>query len=239
MSVQLDTTAATIDPPYPSVHRRRSSAAPLSPSAVPELTILPQPRAADKVLVGQLVSATSKHDPALLEDRDYDDVGSRWYKDVVLIDPATNKFKESLGATLYIQKPQEGVEVGTIEAREMRVRLLKDPASALKKVVQHEDTKKWVLEQAKNGEVGFVTAVREVTNASYKRAALVDRGAGNWEVVREVGGEGTDGKRRDSGLEVETGSKKDVVGVLVTKVLVQGGELKLGEEEMGSKLWNL
>lgn len=217
--------------------RRRSSAtaAPLSPSAFHELEILPQPLAAEQIPVGQLVAGSSKFNPTTLEDRDYDDVGSRFYKDVILIDSKTNRFTASLGGTFFVQKPKDGNDVGTVEATEMRVRSLKDPSAALAKVLRDEETKKWVMEHAKNGQVGFVTAVREVTNASYKRAHLVDRGMGNFEVVREISGEGKDGKRRDSGLEVETGSKKDVVGVIVRRVAV--GEIFLAEE-IGTQFWN-
>ena len=52
---------------------------PLSPSIIPELAILPQPLPADKVPCGQLVSKTSKYTSKALEDRDYDDIGTRWY----------------------------------------------------------------------------------------------------------------------------------------------------------------
>jgi len=210
--------------------------APLSPSALPELAILPKPLAADKLLVGQFVSSASKHNSPGLEDRDYDDVGVRWYKDVVLVDSKTGRFTDSLGGILYIQEPGPGTEVGTIEAREMRVRLLKDENKSLRKVLKEEETRQWVMEQAQKGDVGFVTAVREVTNASYKHAKLVDRGAGNWEVVREVGGEARNGKRRDSGLDVETGSKVDVVGVVVRKVVIEGDKVELGEE-LGTDFW--
>ena len=112
----------------------------------------------------------------------------------------------------------------------MYVRLLKDPHAALSKRLNTGDTKSWVKEQARKGNVGFVTAVREVTNASYKRATLKDLGNGTWEVVREVGGEGSDGKRRGSGLDVQTGSKKDAVGVTVRKVVVDGDDITLGDE---------
>lgn len=52
---------------------------PLSPSIIPDLAILPQPLPANDVACGQLVSKTSKHTPKALEDRDYDDIGTRWY----------------------------------------------------------------------------------------------------------------------------------------------------------------
>jgi hypothetical protein len=203
------------------------------------LAILPKPYASDKVKVGQLVSADSKHDSNALEDRDYDDAGSRWYKDVISIDEKTGRFTESYGGVLYLPKPADaGTIIGTIEAREMRVRLLKDENAALHKVLQDAETAKWVKVQVQKGDVGFVTAVRGVINASYKHANLVDRGANSWEVVREVGGEGQDGKRRDSGLDVpDTGSKEDIVGVVVRKVVVDGGDVKLGEE-IGAHFWN-
>ncbi|KAF2177464.1 hypothetical protein K469DRAFT_732432 [Zopfia rhizophila CBS 207.26] len=204
--------------------------APLPPSALPELQVLPTPLAADKLLVGQLLSKSNeKFTPNTLEDRDYDDVGSRWYKDVILVDEATSRFREGLGANHLISKPAAGIEVGTIEAEEMRVRLLKDPSAALKKVTGSLEGKAWLEQHGGKGEVGFVTAVREVTNASYKRAGLVEAGNGLWEVVREVGGQGSDGKRRGSGLEVKTGSKRDIVGVEVRKVVAESGEVKLGE----------
>ncbi|KAF2246285.1 hypothetical protein BU26DRAFT_65449 [Trematosphaeria pertusa] len=199
------------------------------------LAILPQPLCPSALPVGQLVSKTSKLAPSTLEDRDYDDIGTRWYKDVILYNTASGRFVESLGGTHLVQKTlDKGTEAGTIEAEEQRVRLLKDPSAALKKVLQAEEAKQWLKE---NAEAGFVVATREVTNASYRRARLVDVGNGNWEVVREVGGEGKDGKRRDSGLDVQTNSKSDIVGVVVRKVVVEGGEARLGGE-MAAEFWN-
>jgi hypothetical protein len=183
--------------------------------------------------------------PIALSDRDYDDIGTRWYKDVITLRSATDRFTGSLGATLLVPQSRivAGEEVGTIEAEEMRVRMLKDPDAALDKVLHSHGgngTLMWLgLER---GDIGFVTAVREVKNASYKRAGLVDAGNGLWEVVREVDArkEGAlEGVRRDSGLEVQTGSKWDVVGVVVRKV-VHGGEdgvVRLGEE-MGVQFWD-
>lgn len=211
-----------------SVHRDSSPEAPLSPSAIPDFALLPKPLATPALPVGQLVSKSSKVNPSSLEDRDYDDIGTRWYKDVITFDSSSGRFVESLGGTHLVQKKlDQGTEAGTIEAEEQRVRLLKDPLAALKKVLQAEETAAWLQE---NADAGFVVATREVTNASYKRARLVDIGNGNWEVVREVGGEGKGGKRKDSGLEVETGSKRDVVGVVVRRVVVENGETRLGDE---------
>ncbi|OAL46804.1 hypothetical protein IQ07DRAFT_590327 [Pyrenochaeta sp. DS3sAY3a] len=209
--------------------------APLSPSIIPELAILPQPLPGDSIPCGQLVSKDSKHVSAALESRDFDDIGTRWYKDVVFFNTEDGRFVESFGGAHLVQKPQDaGTETATIEAEEQHVRLLKDADAAIKKVWQDEASKKWIKDQ---GEAGFVVAQRQVSNASYKRARLVDIGNGNWEVVREVGGEDQSGKRRDSGLPIETHSKWDVVGVVVMKIIVEGDDVKLGEE-LGAKFWN-
>jgi len=232
MSVEVLTNPIPLSQPLSSTP---DSGAPLSPSILPEFAILPHPLPAENLVVGQLVSNASELNPTALEDRDYDDIGSRWYKDVVLIDSKSGRFTESLGGVMYLNKAlDDGMEIGTIEAREMRVRLLKDDSAALKKVLKDGKTQAWVRERVKSGEVGFVTAARQVTNASYKRAMLVDRGSNSWEIVREVGGEGVGGKRRDSGLDVDTGSKIDVVGVVVRKLVVKSGEITLGEE-MGTQ----
>ncbi|KAK1910493.1 hypothetical protein P3342_008372 [Pyrenophora teres f. teres] len=208
---------------------------PLSPSIIPDLAILPQPLPAEKLPCGQLVSKTSKHTPKVLEDRDYDDIGTRWYKDVIFFNADNGHFVESFGGTHLLQKPlDKGTEAGTIEADEQSVRLLKDAEAALKKVWNDDEARKWIKEQ---DEAGFVVAHRKVSNASYKRARLVDIGNNNWEVVREVGGEDTSGKRRDSGLPVETNSKWDVVGVVVRKIIVEGDDVKLGEE-LGAQYWS-
>lgn len=208
--------------------RRSSAAAPLSPSIIPDLALLPKPLNSTALPVGQLVSKTSKYDSAVLEDRDYDDVGTRWYKDVIVFDAESGRFLESLGAAHLLQKPLEkGKEVGTIEAESQHVRLLKDSDAALQKVVRDGEAREWLKE---NKEVGFVVAIREVTNASYKRARLVDVGAGNFEVRREVGHEGQGAKRRDSGLDVQTSSKTDIIGVVVREVVEQGGVYTLGDE---------
>lgn len=54
--------------------------APLSPSIIPELAILPKPLPAEDLPCGQLVSKKSKHSPSKgLEDRDFDDIGTRWF----------------------------------------------------------------------------------------------------------------------------------------------------------------
>ncbi|KAF2646691.1 hypothetical protein P280DRAFT_16687 [Massarina eburnea CBS 473.64] len=214
-------------------HPRRPSSADAPPPAFQELVILPKPLAPQALPVGQLVSKTSKLNPSTIEDRDYDDIGTRWYKDVILFDTASGAFDESLGATHLIKKPEEGKEAGIIEATEERVRLLKDPAAALKKALSADEAKQWLKE---NSEAGFVVAARELTNASYRRARLVDRGNNNWEVARDIGGTGGDGKRRDSGLDVQTGSKTDVVGVSVRKIVVENGEATLGEE-LDTSFW--
>lgn len=209
---------------------------PLSPSIIPDLAILPQPLPAADLPCGQLVSKSSKHNPTTLEDRDYDDIGTQWYKDVVFFNAEDGRFVESFGGTHLLQKPlDKGLEAATIEAVEQRVRLLKDADAAIKKVWEDESAKKWIKEQ---GEAGFVIAHRQVANASYKRARLVDVGNGNHEVVREVGGEDKSGKRRDSTLDVKsTDSKWDTIGVVVRKIVVQGDDVKLGEE-LGVSYWN-
>ncbi|KAF2106566.1 hypothetical protein BDV96DRAFT_617277 [Lophiotrema nucula] len=211
----------------------------LSFSSLPEIAILPTPLPADSLPVGQLVTKSSKLNPTTLEDRDYDDIGTRWFKDVILVDSSTGKFTESLGGTRLVQKKPDGKnEVGTIEAEEMRIRLLKDASASLKRALESPPAAKWVQEQVSQGEeIGFVTGVREVSNASYKRARLVDVGAGNYEVIREVGGETKEGKRRDSGLDVQTGSKKDIVGVIVQKLGVDGDSLSLTGQELGAQFW--
>jgi hypothetical protein len=209
---------------------------PLSPSIIPELAILPQPLPAADLPCGQLVSKSSKHNPTTLEDRDFDDIGTRWYKDVIFFNTEDGRFTESFGGTHLLQKPlDKGTEAGTIEAEEQRVRILKDEDAAINKVWKDETAKKWIREQ---GEAGFVVAHRQLSNASYKRARLHDIGNGNFEVVREVGGEDKSGKRRDSTLDVKnTESKWDTVGVVVRKIIVEGDDVKLGEE-LGASYWN-
>jgi|TARA_R110002003_G_scaffold1640_8_gene23390 hypothetical protein len=209
---------------------------PLSPSIIPDLAILPKPLPAADLPCGLLVSKSSKHTSSALEDRDFDDIGTRWYKDVIFFNAEDGRFVESFGGTHLVQKTlDKGLEAGTIEAEEQRVRLLKDADTALEKVWQDETAKKWIKEQE---EAGFVVAHRQVSNASYKRARLVDVGNGNFEVVREVGGEDKSGKRRDSTLDVKnTDSKWDTVGVVVKKILVEGDSVKLGEE-LGVSYWN-
>lgn len=206
----------------------------MSPSIIPDLAILPRPLPAEKLPCGQLVSKASKYTPKVLEDRDFDDVGTRWYKDVIFFNGSTGHFTESFGGAHLVQKPlDKDMEAGTIEAEEQHVRMLKDANAAFQKVWKDEEARKWIQSQ---DEAGFVVAQREVANASYKRARLVDAGNGNWEVIREVGGEDQTGKRRDSGLPVETNSKWDAVGVLVKKIIVEGDEAKLGEE-LGAEYW--
>lgn len=157
------------------------------------------------------------------------------YKDVIFFNSENGHFVESFGGTHLVQKPlDKGLEAGTIEAEEQSVRLLKDAEAALNKVWKDEESRKWIQDQP---EAGFVVAHRQVANASYRRARLVDVGNNNWEVVREIGGEDTSGKRRDSGLPIETNSKWDVVGVVVRKIVVDGDNVKLGEE-LGAQYCN-
>lgn len=114
------------------------------------------------------------------------------------------------------------------------MRLLKDGDAALRKTLaESQGAKEWLKG---NADAGFIVALREVTNPSYKRAKILDVGNDNWEVIREVSGEGKDGRRRDSGLEVPTGSKRDVVGVMVRKVIDEGDTVKLGES-LGVEFW--
>jgi hypothetical protein len=210
---------------------------PLSPSLIPDLAILPHPLPTTSLPCGLLVSPNSKHTPTELSDRDYDDIGTRWYKDVIFLSSATGAFTQSFGGAHLIDTAlSEGEEAGTIEAEEQQVRLLKDPEASLKKLwVEDDGARKWIKEQA--GDAGFVVAVRAVSNASYKRARLVDTGLKTWEVVREVGGEDGSGKRRDSGLEVRpTGTKLDVVGVVVRRIVMEGDDVGLGGE-LGVEYW--
>lgn len=212
---------------------------PLSPSLIPELTLLPVPLAPASLPCGLLVSPSSKHTPTTLTDRDYDDVGTRWYKDVIFLSRSTGAFTESFGGTHLLEKPLAAdQEAGTIEAEEQRVRMLKDPESSLKKLwAEDEQAREWIRQHAGEDKAGFVTAVRALGNASYKRAKLVETGLGNWEVVREVGGEGKKGGRRDSGLEVRpTNSKMDVVGVVVRRIVMEGDDVGLGGE-LGAEYW--
>ncbi|KAH7071294.1 hypothetical protein BKA63DRAFT_517684 [Paraphoma chrysanthemicola] len=208
---------------------------PLSPSIIPDLAILPRPLPAADLPCGLLVSKSSKHTSSALEDRDFDDIGTRWYKDVIFFNAEDGSFVESFGGTHLVQKTLgKGLEAGTIEAEEQRVRLLKDADAALDKIWQDEAAKKWIKDQ---DEAGFVVAHRQVSNASYKRARLVDVGNGNFEVVREVGGEDKSGKRRDSTLDVKnTDSKWDTVGVVVKKIVFDGDSVKLGQE-LGVSYW--
>jgi hypothetical protein len=210
---------------------------PLSPSIIPDLALLPQPLPAADLPCGQLVSKKSKHNPTNLEDRDYDDIGTLWYKDVIFFNTEDGRFVESFGGTHLLQQPlDKGTEAATIEAEEQRVRLLKDADAAIQKVWADENAKKWIKDQ---DEAGFVVAHRQISNASYKRARLFDVGNGNYEVQREVGGEDKAGKkRRDSTLEVKnTESKWDTIGVIVKKIIVEGDQVKLGEE-LGVAYWN-
>lgn len=156
---------------------------------------------------------------------------------MIFFDSATGHFVESFGGTHLVEKALgAGQEAGTIEAEEQRVRLLKDPESSLKRIwVEDDAARAWIKE---NLEAGFVVAVRAVSNASYKRARLVDTGLKNWEVVRDVGGEDKSGKRRDSGLDVKpTNSKLDVVGVVVRRIVMEGDDVGLGGE-LGAEYWN-
>lgn len=210
---------------------------PLSPSTIPELAILPQPLSPSALPCGQLVSRRSKHTPSTLHDRDYDDIGTRWYKDVIFFDANTGNFIASFGGTHLVDKPLgPGQQAGTIEAEEQTVRLLKDPERSLKQIWAADDAaRSWIREQ---DEAGIVVAVRAVSNASYKRARLVDTGLGSWEVVREVGGADGAGKRRDSGLDVRsTDSKLDVVGVVVRRIVMEGDDVGLGGE-LGAEYWD-
>jgi hypothetical protein len=221
-----------------AVYSRRPShlSEPLSPSIIPDLALLPQPLPAADLPCGQLVSKTSKHNPTTLEDRDFDDIGTRWYKDVIFFRTEDGHFVESFGGTHLLQKPlDKGCEAATIEAEEQRVRMLKDDDAAIKNIWRDETCKKWIKEQ---DEAGIVVAHRQVSNASYKRARLVDVANGNYEVVREVSGTDKAGKRRDSTLAVKsTESKWDTIGVVVKKIIVEGDEVKLGEE-LGASYWN-
>lgn len=209
---------------------------PLSPSIIPELALLPQPLPAADLPCGQLVSKSSKYNPTALEDRDYDDIGTMWYKDVIFYNTEDGRFVESFGGTHLLQRPlDKGTEAATIEAEQQHVRLLKDAEAAIQKVWADGAARKWIKEQ---GEAGFVVANRQLANASYKRARLVDVGNGNYEVVRELGWEGKSSKRRDSALEVNnTDSKWDAIGVVVKKIIVDGDQVKLGEE-LGVSYWN-
>jgi len=209
---------------------------PLSPSIIPELALLPQPLPAADLPCGQLVSKSSKYNPTTLEDRDYDDIGTMWYKDVIFYNTEDGRFVESFGGTHLLQRPlDKGTEAATIEAEQQHVRLLKDAEAAIQKVRADESARKWIKDQ---DEAGFVAANRQLANASYKRARLVDVGNGNYEVVRELGWEGKSSKRRDSALEVNnTDSKWDAIGVVVKKIIVDGDQVKLGEE-LGVSYWN-
>ncbi|KAF2198873.1 hypothetical protein GQ43DRAFT_442991 [Delitschia confertaspora ATCC 74209] len=234
---------------------------------IPPLTLLPSPLPSTALQVGRLITKPAPSSPSsylnpsrILIDQDYDDVGHRWYKDVVRVSSVPNKdtkkdgvvFEQSLGASLLIPEKdrptKEGEELGTIESEEVIVRMLKDPTAALNKIFQNEEGKTWlqnIIKSGQNNDVYMITALRTVKAASYKRAALIPAGPqkGLWEVVRYVPegegeeedirhtGQGKGKKRRDSGLEVDTGSKWDVVGVEIRRVEMdgEGGGVRVGE----------
>lgn len=212
-------------------------------SRVPrELDILPQPIAASVLPVGQLVSPSAKLNTSVLADRDFVDVGDRFYKDVVVIDGKTGKFKESLGGVRLIERPAKGDEIGVIEAMEEMIRMLKNDTEAFAKVVDEDaEARKWIEKRLDGGEeVGFVTTVRQVTDPRYKHAMVQETGTGGmWEIELEspFSQARTQKKRRDSGLDVVTGSDVDVVGAIVKRVVREGGELRLSEEDLGTTYW--
>jgi hypothetical protein len=62
-------------------------------------------------------------------------------------------------------------------------------------------------------------------------ARPMDVGDGKREVVREVSGERDSGKSRVSRLYIKnTNSEWDILGVLVRKIIIKGGDVELGEE---------
>jgi len=222
--------ATTTASPFPTLHLPPN---PLPTSALPVGLLLPRTTTPESTPLNP--NTTTSNTPAL-SDRDFDDAGSQWYKDVITLSTTNGWFLNSLGGVKILEsQPPKDQELGTIEAEEMRVRSLKDAVSALKKVENSEEGKKWVelvRKQQEEGKLlGFVTAVREVKNASYKHAKVVKTAGGMWEVVREVHAEEAAGKkRRDSGLDVITGSKWDAVGVEVRRVtILNDGSLELGD----------
>lgn len=127
----------------------------------------------------------------------------------------------SLGGSLFLERPAEGTQLLSLEAENTIVRALKDTSTALKTVCSTPEAQAWLRQQVQAGEdVYFVSAVQEAKNASFKRASVIDAGNGLVKVSREIEQTGQGGVRRDSGLEVPTGTKNDALALELRRVVL-------------------
>jgi len=213
-----------------------------------QLHLLPKPLPRGSYTVGTLLikpsTSSNPLSPSVLGDRDYDDTHTvEWYKDILSLAPS-GTFIKSLGANLFLPKQEPETQLVSLEAERMSIRTLKDYEGTLGRVTGTPDAEVWLKEQVKAGEeVYFVSAVKEVKNASFRRASVKEAGNGLVEVKKMAQTETQpDGERRDSGSDLGLGTtaKSDVIAVELMKVLVteQDGKLavKMGEVLNGN-LW--
>lgn len=189
--------------------------------STPRPILLPKPYPSDTYAVGQLLDANEAVDPDILTHKDFDDTHvANWYKDIISVGPS-GFFTASLGGEHLVETPAPGTQLVCLEAEKMAIRCLKNPEQAFAKTCAKRFVADWLKDMARKSKpVYFVTAVQEVENASLKPASFVDAGNGLAEVVTKMDNEESKRRRKDSGFDEPTGSKTDVVGVELRKVLV-------------------
>jgi len=213
------------------------------------LTLLPRPTASTVHTVGQLLAPASRIDATSLTDRHYDDTFFvPFYKDIIALTPSET-LAASLGGVLLLPAPEAGGSLVQLAAEKMEVRALKDPQGALELVAKGPSAQAWLkLRLAEGKEVGFVTKVQSVRNASWRRCSTVDVGNGMVRVKGQRRESRADDDAVDMGdrlqkvdsktgeeLEIAspTGSKNDVLAVELRRVVLKEGDGGEAQVQLG------
>lgn len=150
----------------------------------------------------------------------------------------SGRVTSSLGANLLLPRQAPETTLVLLEAENMSVRTLKDPQGVLKRVCGPSEAAIWLKAHKEAGEeVYFVSAVKEVKNASFRRASLIDAGNDMVKVRKliqmEAAAQGEGLERVNSAgsdiMDIGSSAKSDVIAVEVRKIIAKDGGVELGE----------
>jgi hypothetical protein len=127
------------------------------------------------------------------------------YKDLFSLD-SHGRFAQAYGAKFDLGKVWRQRNLCTVNADQMIHRMLDNPTEAFDAICEDQEVQEWIMKQKQPCQIYFVTGIKELKNARFKKAQLGDGGiskrlletplAGDARVprsvkVKDVGGAGS------------------------------------------------